>query len=587
MAKVLVFDIEANGLLLDATRVWCMTISDEEGNLYSFLENQMQDGIDMLKSADIVVAHNGMGYDVPVLERLYGCTLPKCYDTLIVSRLLYPDFKNHPLGGNALEDWGRFLKFPKAKYEGGFEKYNDEMLEYNKQDVRLGLKIYQHLVKATHPWLKDAIKMEHSVAKIITKQYLNGFTADTGKIADLKALLDKKIQEERGRIDEISPPVVEIKTVVDGYEVNGMLFSKVKEAEAFGFKRRQLVKRERELKILHPLNCGSSDQILEALQNLYGWKPTKLTEKGNPALDDDVLKSIKHPLAQHIREFRLLKKRMEFVDQWESFMRNGRIHGSIITIGAPSGRMAHSDPNMAQIPKVKKPYGKECRSCFKPRDGWKLVGADASGLELRMLAHELAEFDGGAYAEVVSSRDPHEENRRLAGLSTRDQAKSFIYCVVYGGGPAKVGLITGGGRTQGDKLLRSFEKNLPAYKKFKDKIAYLFKKNKGVLYGLQKRPLPIRVDYAAINTLLQSHGAVVMKVALVLFDEEATRKFGNDNWAYCANVHDEIQVECDPSIADSIGKLLVESIRRSGEVLGLRCPLAGEYKIGNDWSETH
>lgn len=585
MPKILAFDIEANALLLDASRVWCMTVQDvNTEEIWSFTEDTMAEGVALLQTADMLVAHNGVGYDVPVLERTYGTRLPKCLDTLLVSRVVYSDSFNHPLGGNSLEDWGRFLNCHKQKYDGDFDAYTPEMMQYNIQDVKLLTKIYKYQIRFFRRF-QQAIKLEHEVAKIITQQVLNGFTLDLEKAHALKATLDAATVEAEKKIDEICPPTTTIRVVKDGWMAGDYKFKNIGEAKAFGIRRIDLVQCTKTITTVNKLNCNSGTQIIEAMHKLYGWKPSKFSEKGNPTVDDKVLKSIDNPLAKAIVEHRLLKKRTEFVESWLACVQpSGRVHGSIITNGAPTGRMSHSNPNMAQVPKVGKPWGFECRSCWKPRDGWVLVGADASGLELRMLAHELAQWDGGDYANVILNGDIHVVNQKAAGLATRDQAKTFIYGLIYGAGDAKLGSIVGGSASRGRKLRASFERAVPAYGLLRSRVSQDHKTTK-ILYGIDGRPLPVRSEHAALNTLLQSHGAVVMKQALVLFHESA-KEFWHV-FAYCANVHDEIQIECDPSVATTLGNLLVQSIRRAGEVLGIRCRLDGEFKIGTNWAETH
>ena len=606
MAKVLAFDIEANGLLLDATRIWCMTVQDvKTEQIWSFTEDNLNEGLDLLCTADMITAHNGVGYDCATIRRLYKRELPKCLDTLLVSRLVYPDKFNHPLGDNSLEAWGRFLGFPKTDYKGGFESFSPEMLEYNINDVKLQTKIYNHQASRFFKRFGQAIKLEHQVARIITKQIENGFTLDIPKAQAFRELLVSETAKAAAKIDEIYPPKTEVKVSNDGWEGKGYKFKNLKEVKAFGLKRSDVTQVTRTETIVHKLNCASGVQILEAMKELYGWVPKVFSEKGNPKLDNKVLSSVDNPLARAIIDHRLLIKRVEFVESWLQAVRSdGRVHGSVITNGAPSGRMAHNDPNMAQVPKVKKDknkkpimgalggFGFESRSCWKPRDGWVLVGADASGLELRMLGHELAQWDGGTYANAVvhgvtnadgSHDDIHVVNQKAAKLPTREAAKTFIYGLVYGAGDPKLGAIVGGSADRGRKLRSGFERAVPAYALLKNRVRQDHKASK-TLYGIDGRPLPIRSEHAALNTLLQSHGAVVMKLALVLFDEAAS---AYKDWAYCANVHDEIQIECDSSIAHALGKLLVESIRRAGEILRMRCRLDGEYHVGRNWAETH
>lgn len=600
MPKIRAFDIEADELLLKAAKVWCMVVQDiETKEIWKFGPDQIQQGIDLLCGSDMLVAHNGVMYDVPVLERLYGCKLPKCLDTLLVSRLVFPDKFFHPLGGNSLEDWGIFLKRHKKKYEGGFAAFTQEMLDYCVGDVELLTDIYQWQRKHAFKY-KQAIKIEHEVAKIICQQIQNGFTLDTIKAQALIDELETASNLLINQMYEIIPPVTTVVNKRTGWAAGDYKINTIKEAMALGYKRNQISPILEDISTTHTFNPASTAELAEHMSSLYGWKPktADMTPTGKPMLDEKVLSGINNPLARLVLSHRTINKRKEFVKSWMRFLNGDRVHGSVITNGAPTGRMSHSDPNMAQIPKVKKGsdkqilmglaggFGYESRDCWKARDGWALVGADASGLELRMLAHEMWEYDNGAYAKIILEGDVHVANQKAAGLSSRDQAKTFIYGLIYGAGDAKLGAIVGGSVTRGRSLRRRFEESVPAYSRLKQRVLQDHQRNSKVIYGQDGRPLPVRSDHAALNTLLQSHGAVLMKQALVCFHESAQALYAG-RYAYCANVHDEFQIECEPEIAQDLGKLMVSSITKAGVVLGIKIRLDGEYKVGKTWAETH
>jgi DNA polymerase I-like protein with 3'-5' exonuclease and polymerase domains len=213
-------------------------------------------------------------------------------------------------------------------------------------------------------------------------------------------------------------------------------------------------------------------------------------------------------------------------------------------------------------------------------DGKVLVGADASSLELRMLAHYMKDE---SYAKEIVEGDIHTKNQLAAGLETRAQAKTFIYALLYGAGPAKIGKIVGGSAKDGQELISNFLRNTPALKSLREKVERL--SEQGTLPGLDGRKLQVRSAHAALNTLLQSAGAIVMKQGLVILNSKIQQQKLNAN--FVANVHDEWQIECSQEDADAVGKLAVSSIKEAGEVLGLRCPLDGEYKKGTTWAQTH
>jgi len=213
-------------------------------------------------------------------------------------------------------------------------------------------------------------------------------------------------------------------------------------------------------------------------------------------------------------------------------------------------------------------------------DGHKLVGIDASGLELRMLAHYVRDE---RYTNEILSGDIHTANMRAAGLTDRNQAKTFIYAFLYGAGAAKIGQIVGGGYREGQQLIDSFLRNIPALAKLRERVAT--HSAGGTLPGLDGRRLRVRSEHAALNTLLQGAGAVVMKQALVLLSESLNQY--DIPHKLVANVHDEFQIEVPENFADVVGKAAVRAIRNAGDVLDLRCPLDAEYNVGNNWAETH
>jgi DNA polymerase I-like protein with 3'-5' exonuclease and polymerase domains len=438
----------------------------------------------------------------------------------------------------------------------------DVLEDYCAQDVKVTAKLYKHLVSELENkgFSKDSIELEHKVAAIIAKQVINGFRLDvvnaTTLIADLQGQVDRIYQQFQDKWPPYEVPRVSEKT---GKQLKPMLVT---------------------------FNPGSRQQIAEKLIEL-GWKPTQKTEKGSIIVDEAVLEKIDLPEAKLFLDYLLLQKRISQVKSWlDALGPDGRVHGKVITNGAVTGRMTHSSPNMAQIPNHGSLYGSECRACWSVDEGNVLVGCDASGLELRMLAHYMKDED---YVKTVvqgSSKDGtdvHTKNQKAAGLQTRDQAKTFIYGFLYGAGPAKIGAIVGGTAKDGQKLITSFLKATPALQKLRDLVSKYA--SKGFVPGLDGRKIWVRSEHSALNSLLQGAGAIVMKQGLVLLD--AAIKAQKLRARFVANVHDEWQLECHPDDAETVGKTAVNCIRQAGEFYKLRCPLDGEYKIGSNWSQTH
>jgi len=543
-------DIETNS---QASQIWlCVTKDQRSGRIEC--HHKADTLLKTLEDNPLVVAHNGIFFDFPILNRLWNTKIKAsmCVDTLVMSRLMSPNREN----GHSLAAWATRLgtnKIEFTDFDGGL---TPEMQEYCVRDVEVLEKVYNELLQEQqrYGFSQQSIELEHKVAIIIARQERNGFRFDLPKAMVLLAGLKDKMASIEASLQFIFPPII---------------------TERISEKTGKRLKDDVEV-----FNPGSRQQIAKRLQE-KGWQPKKFTEKGQVIVDESTLAGVDIPEARAIAEYLLIQKRVAMVESWiESVSEAQRIHGKVITNGAVTGRMTHHSPNMAQVPSVGSEYGGECRELFTVPEGYKLVGIDASSLELRMLAHYMKDKD---YAKEVVEGDIHTKNQTAAGLQTRAQAKTFIYALLYGAGPAKIGKIVGGSAKEGQKLIDTFLRNTPALQALRNKIEKL--SVQGSLPGLDGRKLYIRSAHAALNTLLQGAGAIVMKQALVLLDE-GIRKKGLDA-KFCANVHDEWQLEVAEKDAQTVGELGVDSIRKAGIVLGMRCPLDGEYKIGTNWKETH
>ena len=529
-----------------------------------------------LKGASLIIMHNGISFDAPILNRLWKTKirLSQVYDTLIVSRLLDPSREN----GHSLEAWGVSLGTSKLDYSTTWEwmmnrrqEYKGECFDnpidgllsfYCVRDVEVTHKLYLKLVSDLQEkqFSSESVELEHKVASIIAQQERNGFKLDIPYATVLLTTIKSRLADIYEQMQKRWP-----EHTVERY------------SDKTGKRLKDSVV---------TFNPGSRQQIGERLKEL-GWKPKEFTETGIPKIDETVLANIKIPEAQTIAEYLMLNKRISQIESWmEAVGKDGRVHGKVITNGAVTGRMTHSSPNMAQIPNSSSIYGPECRECWTVEEGNVLVGCDASGLELRMLAHYMKDED---YVRTVcegSSKDGtdvHTVNQRAAGLASRDNAKTFIYAFLYGAGDAKIGSIVGGSARDGTKLKAKFLQQTPALAKLIERVGK--QASKGWVPGLDGRRIWVRSEHSALNSLLQGAGAIVMKKALVLFDD----KVKANKWAvkYVVNVHDEAQLECHKDIAEKVGKAFKQSIIEAGEAFQLRCPLDGEYKIGRNWRETH
>jgi DNA polymerase I-like protein with 3'-5' exonuclease and polymerase domains len=563
----LVLDVEANGLnevaidgnkiTPEATIIHCAVAHDlDSGTTYKFTPENIMTLVSLLDKATLIIGHN-IFFDISAIRKILGnfkCT--KYHDTLIISKLMYPDINDHPLGDNSLQAWGKFLKNDKIDYQGGWEKFSDEMLVYCTQDVMLTAEIFRYQ-QSVCKVPQRVIQFEHLVSKVLAEQTFTGFGYDAaGGDRLIGELLIEKAQIE-DEMRTIFPDKVE---------------------ERWSTKTGKRLKDKIEV-----FNPGSRQQIASRLFDKYGWE-APLTDKGNPKVDESVLSKLNYPEAKKLVQYFDCIKLMGQVEDWNTRIhhsRDGRVHGLVNAQGAATGRCTHSQPNMAQVSKDKR-----ARALFCPIESdHVLVGADLQGLELRMLSHFMAKYDNGKYGDKILNDDIHTYNQKAAGLPNRDAAKTFIYAYCYGAGDEKLGKIIGGNRNAGSQIRSKFQKEIPALDKVQQEVKYSVAKTKGVQLP-DGRTVPVRSEHAALNTLLQGSGAIVSKLWMCIAYVNLKKKFGNAV-KQVAYVHDELQYSCPKDIADEVGKVITAAATEAGEKLGLKIRIDANYSIGKNWSETH
>ena len=574
----LVFDIETDDV--KATKVHCIVAQNpESGEIFKFPPNKLAEGYQFLTTADRLIGHNIIGFDIPMVHKFSDVDLSdkEVIDTLVLSRLFNPTRD----GGHALESWGYKLGYPKIEFSD-YQNYSTEMLDYCVRDVQLNTLVLSELRKESKGFSKESIDLEQDVAKIIKGQELNGFKFDMHSAQILLAELRERMQKIEDEVHTtFKPKWVDTKQVTPYIKKDGNLskrgltddeYQRCLDTEDYSPFMRQT---------LQEFNLGSRKQIGEYLID-FGWKPERFTPTGQPIVDEKTLSEITHiHEAKLIADFLLLQKRIAQVDSWvEAVQEDGRVHGFVIPNGTITGRMTHRKPNMAQVPSVSSPYGKECRACWTVDEGNVLLGVDASGLEIRMLAHYMDDKD---FIKEILDGDIHTANQRAAKLESRNKAKTFIYALMYGAGDEKLGKVVGGNTSDGKRAREHFFDNKPSFKSLRDRVQRAA--NKKYLKGLDGRKLYIRNNHAALNTLLQGAGSIVMKKGLSILANRL--ELSMTPFKFVANIHDEWQIEVSECRANKVGTLAVQSIVDAGNHFNLRCPLDGEFKIGRDWSETH
>ena len=570
---MLIFDIETDGLLNDVTKVHCIvTQCVRTGVQWKFFGQTLQEGIQLLKESPEIGGHNVICYDLPVLEKLYGFKYEgEVFDTLVASRLIYPNMKekdllkrtvdNRMIGSHSLKAWGQRLNYNKGEYgeqEDAWTEFNPEMLEYCAQDVALNVKLYELIQRKCYP--VEPMRLEHDMAKLLFQQERVGFPFDVEAAQKLYTQLSARKQEiETELVTTLEPTIIELKT-----------------------KTKTI-----------PFNPASRQQIADRLMK-KGWTPKEFTPSGEPKVDEKILAGIDMPEARLLTEFLMLNKRLGQLGNgkqaWLKLEKKGRLHGRVNHMGAVTSRCTHSDPNIAQIPSGTAAFGKECRSLFKAPKGFTLLGADASGLELRCLAHYMSRYDGGKYGKEILEGDIHTANQEAAGLQTRPQAKTFIYGFLYGAGNEKIGEIIGKGAKEGGQIKKRFLARTPALKKLTDAIKLRLEQQHGEKFikGLDGRLIPIRHPHAALNTLLQSAGAIICKHWYRTIERMIRDKgYTSEEVSIVAFVHDEVQIIVKEGMEDTIGEITKEAIKETEQHYNFKCPLDSEFDVGRSWAETH
>jgi len=635
-------DTETDGLLPQLTKIHCIVLVDLDTEVsYDFADQPgyrpLSEARGMMDQAELLVFHNGIGFDLPALRKVWGWE-PKgdTWDSLILSRLEYPDIKAddwkmldkmpskmpmHMVGKHSVAAWGYRLGCNKGDFTGPWDTWSPRMHEYMIQDGQVQLRIVKHLL-ARKPSV-DALKLEEEFHQILMDQERDGFNFDELAAHKLQAELAGRRQELHQELVATFKPwfAPEEKKGDKGLRYTRTT-RRMKRAD-WGCGKTEVFEADTQytkIKLVE-FNPGSRDHIADRLSKLRGWKPREINLKsGKPKVDDEVMGKLTYPEAPLIAEFLMADKRLgalsEGKEAWlKAVQKDGKLHGRVMHIGTITHRCAHSKPNLGQVPSVRKDgnknvlmgsaggYGYECRSLFTAADGYVLLGADASGLQLRCLGHYLARYDGGAFIKILLEGDIHQHNTDALGdlAVNRDAGKTLIYAYLFGAGDNKLGRTVRewyrkAGLTPpidsqaalGKEVRARLQSGIVGLGKLQGDISARVRA-KGYLRGLDGRKIPIRSPHAALNALLMAAEAVLVKRATVLFHRNLSTAgyVKGVDWWQAAHVHDEFQCNVKEEHAVDCGRRAVESIRAAGEYYSCRCPLTGEYKLGRNWAETH
>ena len=637
----LLFDLETNGLLSTpwepnedpVSKIHCaVTIDVDTKEVRRFRPHQCgEELLDHLDTATCLYGHNIVEYDLPVLEELRGWR-PRyevdLVDTTIWARMAYPIWRilnydrahglDRDLGDvrhkHSLEAWGiRMGGEGKGSYgkdmEDPWAAFSEEMLDYCEQDVKVNWRLIQWL-RLNSGYSEESAVLESNFQAIMRRQRVNGVRIDVEKAESLAMELRAERDDPELLLKEAFPP---------WYEANGKITVPKRSMTRTKGQIAPLKVEEgcpyQKLKIVE-FNANSGAHITKWLKKKYDWQPTEFSKKsGLPSTKREIMKDLPWPEAQAYAKVDELQKKIGLISDgqksWLKMHEDGILHGRVDGLGTATGRCAHSNPNCGQVPKVGKPHGRECRELFSPtRPGWVQVGCDASALEGCMQGHFMGAFDGGKFIDLLMEGDYHSDFQGHTGLYYRDNQKTLTYAYTYGAFDYKLGTIVifdwnmayqNGLTTEpppkltkakalelGQIVRAKLERGVKALGSLKA-ILKIRKEEDGFIKGLDGRRIYLASEHSAMNYLFQGAGAIVMKKALLICDRELQRQglVPKEDYEFMLNVHDEWQMECKPELADTCAQVSEAAITAAGEYFNLRCPLTGEAKVGNNWSETH
>ena len=418
------------------------------------------------------------------------------------------------------------------------------------------------------PPLNDSCRLEHRVAEILTTQEINGWTFNQQKALELESSLRREMEETEAILRGQFPFVA------------GSLFTPKRDNATQGYREGCEIQRIKEF------NPTSRDHIAWILTNRLNVKLSKTTTTGKPIIDEIILTEINIAFSLLCAKCLTIKKKLgmisEGVNAWNKLVTTkGRIHHHC-SVSTNTFRCAHRKPNLAQVPS-----SKEFRELFTASPDKVMVGADLSGIELRMLAHYLGRYDGGRYADILLNDDIHQVNADKIGI-TRRQVKTVTYAFLYGAGNEKLGLSYDNS-LQPTKARKKGQEIREAYVSAIDGLSDLLaavsnKAANGWLMACDGRRVLVDSTHKGLNYLLQCSAGIVAKRWMVIADDNL--KY-DEHTHQLAFVHDELQYETKPEYADEIMSVLEISAKLAGEYYNLRCPIAAEAKTGNTWADVH
>lgn len=602
-----VVDTEGDGLY--PTQMWCAVAQNMATNeVLEFDTEAMYDGRFkrfLSDTSTIICGHNFISYDAYHLTRL-GVVGPidigRIVDTLVLSYLYHPYLP----GGHSVEAYGERFGIPKISHED-WSHFSPQMMARCRRDVELQTLIYKGLCERMNKigFSEKSCEIEHRIRDVIDRQQRRGFHFNVGGATALIGQISDSLRSLEGPIKELFPPVLtagasyQLRRKRDGTPYH----SYERHRDTHAAIRDSADGSEYTVYDYEAFDIGSPQQRVKKLLSL-GWEPTELTPGGKPKVNEESLKRFADtsgiPEINAIADWVVLSSRKSTLESWLRFTGpDSRIHGQIFTCGAQTRRMRHGQPNTANIPSEANGafMGAEMRSLWDATPGRVLMGYDASGLEMRGFLHYIwpnaSDSDRKMLLDLYVNGKPHQRNADALTEALGFEvvyggggAKTLFYAFLYGAGDPKLGKTLGKGPDVGKKVRAALMSAVPGLKGAVDNVQEEFQSNGGLIRTIDGGYVRGTGEHSALNYQIQSAGGIVMKEAAIIFDKKI-KDLGLDIWKV-GDIHDESQQDCPTTEeAHEAGKAGTASITEAGETLGFNVPLAGEYKVGANWHETH
>lgn len=629
-------DLEADGLLDTATRVWCGVFKESDGTIRKFRPNQIPEMLKYMDTIDVLKMHNGIGYDWPLLKKLYGYEYKgKKVDTLVMSRLLNPtrlvpfNCPNKKIGPHSVEAWGWRVGRGKPEHND-WARFSEEMLHRCTEDVEIQELIFEELMKEAKGgnW-KDAFLLSFRLFENLQKQEDYGWLVDQDHMQFCVRQLTKWIE----RIDRVVTPYLPKILEVEEVKKDGQYHYIQKPFLKSGDYSASVVKWILDSNLdpntapvwgvfsrvsFRTTDLNSNEETKDFLLGM-GWEPLEwnTNDEGvrtSPKLSkDDPFDGIDGKVGKLVAKRVQCRHRRSTVEGLFKLIReDGRI-ASVVNTLAVTGRATHR--NIVNIPKAGKIpgswrqvsfYGRQMRSIFICGDGKVLVGTDSDSCQLRMLAGRM---NNPAYTEALHNgdkklgTDSHSMTARAADLESRDIAKNVMYCLLFGGQDKKLG-NTAKKPGKGAEVRQALYRGLDGLEELVERLKKEWRSTaktrynakfgrmeyyNGKITGLDGRPISVASEHALLVYLLQSDEAIMMQAAYNRCHKTLERAgfvYGED-YGFVCWYHDEYTIECREEIAQIVAKHAEDAIRWAGEYFKIPCPHVGHAAIGKSWYAIH